>query len=163
MHNLKELRKNLEIFKKKFAERNIDFQSDKFQALDEKNRKLINDKEKFAQDKKSLSKSKDKSNFEKSKKISEQISKISQEQNNTQNKLNKIIHNLPNIALNDVPVGKDEKSNKLIKKSGTIKKFPFSPKSHIDLGSKNNNIDFETSIKLSGARFVVLKDKIALL
>ena len=35
--------------------------------------------------------------------------------------------------------------------------------SHIDLGSKFNGIDFETSIKLSGSRFVVLKDKFALL
>ena len=56
-----------------------------------------------------------------------------------------------------MPVGKDEKSNKFIKKEGTIKKFSFKPKSHIELGSKNNNIDFETSIKLSGSRFVVLK------
>ncbi len=163
MHNLKELRKNLKIFKKKFSDRNIDFQSDKFLALDEKNRKLINDKEKFEQEKKTLSKSKDKSNFEKSKKISEQISLISREQNLTQNDLNELIYNLPNVALNDVPVGKDEKSNKLIKTAGEIKKFSFTPKSHIELGSKNNNIDFETSIKLSGARFVVLKDKIALL
>ena len=62
-----------------------------------------------------------------------------------------------------MPVGKDEKSNKFIKKEGTIKKFSFKAKSHIELGSKNNNIDFETSIKLSGSRFVVLKENFALL
>ena len=70
---------------------------------------------------------------------------------------------MPNIALDDVPVGKDDKSNKLISQFGSIKKFSFKPKSHSEIGSKTNAIDFESSIKLSGSRFVVLKDKIALL
>jgi seryl-tRNA synthetase len=51
----------------------------------------------------------------------------------------------------------------LIKKRGNIKKFLFKAKSHVELGAKNENIDFETSIKLSGSRFVVLKDKYAML
>ena len=74
MHNIKDLRKNLDNFKKKFKDRNLDFDIDKFNKLDELNRKLINEKEKLEQEKKSLSKSKDKSNFDKSKKISEEIS-----------------------------------------------------------------------------------------
>ena len=65
--------------------------------------------------------------------------------------------------MEDVPIGKDEKSNKVINKVGNIKKFSFKPKSHVEIGSKNNEIDFDTSIKLSGSRFVILKDKIALL
>ena len=84
-------------------------------------------------------------------------------QSKAQEELNKIIFSLPNLAQDDVPVGNDEKSNILIKKEGNIKKFSFKVKSHVELGSKNNNIDFETSIKLSGSRFVILKDKIALL
>ena len=70
MHNIKDLRKNLDYFKKKLKDRNLEFDVDKFNKLDELNRKLINDKEKLEQEKKSLSKSKDKSNFDKSKKIS---------------------------------------------------------------------------------------------
>ena len=71
---------------------------------------------------------------------------------------------MPNLALDDVPIGKDEKSNKLIIKNGNVKKFSFKPKSHIDIGKQNNNqIDFDSSIKLSGSRFVVLKDKLAIL
>ena len=41
----------------------------------------------------------------------------------SQNNLEEIIFSLPNIAHNDVPIGKDEKSNKLIKKVGNIKIF----------------------------------------
>ena len=163
MHNIKDLRKNLDYFKKKLKDRNLEFDVDKFNKLDELNRKLINDKEKLEQEKKSLSKSKDKSNFDNSKKISSAISVLTKKQKESQDKLNEIIYSLPNIALDDVPIGKDEKYNKLIKKNGNIKKFLFKVKSHIELGSKNENIDFETSIKLSGSRFVVLKDKYAML
>jgi len=163
MHNIKDLRKNLDNFKKKLKDRNLDFDKDKFNKLDELNRKLINDKEKLEQEKKSLSKSKDKSNFDESKKISKEIAVLAKKQNECQHKINEIIYSLPNIALDDVPVGKDEKSNKLIKKVGKIKDFTFKIKSHIEIGSKEKNIDFETSIKLSGSRFVVLKNSFALL
>ena len=163
MHNIKDLRKNLEIFKKKLLERNVNFNEEDFIKKDNFNRELISKKEKLEQEKKSLSKSKEKANFERSKKISEEIEILSKRQSESQNELNKIIHSLPNIALNDVPVGNDEKSNKLIKKEGSIKKFSHKIKSHVELGSKNNNIDFESSIKLSGSRFVVLKENYALL
>jgi len=163
MHNIKDLRKNLDNFKKKLNERNLDFKISDFNKLDELNRKLINDKEKLEQEKKSLSKLKDKSNFERSKKISVEIINLEKKQNEIQNQLNQIIFSLPNLALDDVPVGKDEKSNKLIKKVGKIKDFSFKIKSHVEIGSKDKNIDFDTSIKLSGSRFVVLKNNFALL
>ena len=163
MHNLKELRKNLEINKKKFKDRNLDFNIDEFKRVDKVNRELINKKELLEQEKKVLSKSKDSSNFEKSKKISLLIEEISIKQLKAKKEVDNIIFNLPNLANDDVPIGKDEKSNKLIKKFGTLKKFSFKAKSHVDLGSINKGIDFDSSIKLSGARFVVLRDKFALL
>ena len=163
MHNIKDLRKNLNIYKKKLSDRNFDFKTELFQNLDDHNRKIISEKEKLEQEKGILSKSKDQSNFEKSKKISEQISKLSKEQIISQKKLNDLLFILPNLAQDDVPIGKDEKSNKIIKQYGKIKEFSFKLKSHTEIGSKNNNIDFETASKLSGSRFVILKNEIALL
>ena len=163
MHNIKDLRKNLEVYKKKFLERNFQFKIDEFNILDITNRKLISQKEKLEQEKKILSKSKDKSNFEKSKNISEQISKITSDQLIAQKKLNELLHILPNLALEDVPVGKDEKSNKVIKQYGKIEERSFKVKSHVEIGLKNKQIDFDISTKLSGSRFVVLKNKFALL
>ena len=87
MHNIKDLRKNLENFKKKLLDRNYNFDTKLFENLDNDNRKLINQKEKLEQEKKILSKSKDKSNFEKSKKISEEILDISSKQNIIKNVL----------------------------------------------------------------------------
>jgi seryl-tRNA synthetase len=163
MHNIKDLRKNLDTFKKKLKDRNLDFDVDKFSKFDELNRKLISDKEKLEQEKKSLSKSKDKLNYDNSKKISDEISFLAKKQKESQDILNELIYSLPNIALEDVPIGKNEKSNKLIKKVGKIKDFSFKVKTHIEIGSKEKSIDFETSIKLSGSRFVVLKNNFALL
>ncbi len=163
MHNIKDLRKNLNIYKKKLSDRNFDLKTELFQNLDDHNRKIISEKEKLEQEKGILSKSKDQSNFEKSKKISEQISKLSEEQIISQKKLNDLLFILPNLAQDDVPIGKDEKSNKIIKQYGKIKEFSFKLKSHTEIGLKNNNIDFETASKLSGSRFVILKKEIALL
>ena len=163
MHNLKDLRNNLESFKKKLKERNVEFDIDNFNRKDKDNRDLIIEKEKLEQEKKSLSKSKDQANFIKSKKISENISILAKKQKDSQIDLNEIICSLPNLAADDVPIGKDETSNKLIKKVGNIKNCNFKIKSHVDLGAKNKGIDFETSIKLSGSRFVVLKNEFALL
>ena len=112
MHDLKDLRKNLNTLKKKFQNRNIEFNIDNFNKIDTLNRNLISKKEKLEQEKKLLSKSQDKSNFSKSKKISEEISSLIKEQDKAQVELNKIIFSLPNLAQDDVPIGNDEKSNK---------------------------------------------------
>ena len=66
MHSIKDLRKNLETFKKKLTERYIIFNIEDFTKKDTLNRELISKKENLVNEKKSLSKSKAKTNFEKS-------------------------------------------------------------------------------------------------
>ena len=65
--------------------------------------------------------------------------------------------------LEDVPIGVDENFNKEISKSGTINKFNFNPKSHYELGENLKMLDFDLATKTTGARFVFVKDKLALL
>ena len=163
MHNIKEIRKDLSFFKKKILERNSKINFDNLISLDIDNRELIHQKEKKEQEKKLLSKSKDSTNFEKSKKLSLEIDLIEKKQIILQQKINTILSTIPNIARDDVPVGVDDKSNKIIKQNGKVKKFIFQIKSHIEIGEKNNQIDFKTSSKLSGSRFVILKSHFALL
>ena len=74
MHNTKDLRKNLERFKKKLLDRNFKFDIKLFDNLDNINRELISNKQMLEQQKKKLSKSNDKSNYAKSKEISKEIS-----------------------------------------------------------------------------------------
>ena len=163
MHNIKEIRKNLDFFKKKVLQRNSLINFDNLIKIDKENRELIQKKEIKEQEKKLISKSKIPTNFEKSKNLSKEIDEISKNQITLQYKINTILSNIPNIARDDVPIGVDAKSNKIIKQNGNIKKFDFSIKSHVDIGEKNNQIDFKTSSKLSGSRFVILNSNFALL
>jgi len=161
MHILKEIRENSKVFEKKINDRGVNFKMDKLLELDKKNRSLIQKKETLEQEKKSISKSKDSSLFEKSKTLSKEIEKITKEQLLISNDLEKIVSNLPNLALDDVPLGKDENSNKEISKFGKIKEFNFSPKSHYELGNNLKMLDFELATKTSGSRFVFLKNQLA--
>jgi seryl-tRNA synthetase len=163
MHNIKDIRKDIDFYKKKLSDRNYVLDAENLILIDKQNRELIQKKELLEQEKKVLSKSKNKDNFEKSKSLSQEIEKITKEQISKKLELHKIISEIPNIALEDVPIGKDEKSNKLIKKHGVIKDIKFSLKSHVEIGETNNQIDLKVSSKLSGSRFAVLKKNYALL
>jgi len=79
------------------------------------------------------------------------------------NKIETMLSLLPNLALDDVPIGKDASSNKEIKKIGEIPKFDFKSLRHYEIGKNLNLMDFDTATKTSGARFVFLKGKLALL
>ena len=65
---------------------------------------------------------------------------------------------MPNLALDDVPAGKDENDNVEIRKWGEPTRFDFDPRGHVELGEGNGMIDFSAAAKLAGSRFVVLKD-----
>jgi seryl-tRNA synthetase len=163
MHSVKEIRKDVDSFKEALKKRFLDFDVDKILKLDEQNRKYIQEKEILEKEKKEISKSKDKTLFEKSKKISVEIEKIGKHQSDLKNKLEEILSSIPNIPHNDVPIGKDEKSNVEILISGIIHNFDFKPKSHFELGENLNMLDFELATKTTGSRFVFVKDKLALL
>ena len=134
MHNIKDIRQNPDQFKKDLNNRLTDVDIKKILSLDENNRKLIQQKETLEKEKKEISKSKDPNLFNKSKKISEQITKFNKEQSSLKKTLDEILSSLPNIALKDVPVGKDENFNKEILKAGIIPKFNFKAKSHYEIG-----------------------------
>ena len=72
-----------------------------------------------------------------------------------------LLAGIPNMPADDVPVGPDEGANVELRKVGTPPKFSFTPKQHFEIGEGLGLMDFETATKLSGARFVVLKGKLA--
>jgi len=161
MHDLKKIRKDSKNFLKKLNERKVKIDIENLLTLDKKNRELIESKEKLEQEKKIISQKKDKNLFKRSKEASLEIEKINEKQLTIQNRINTVISNLPNIAHEDVPVGKDDKSNKEISKIGEIPKFNFNPLSHGEIGIKLDQIDFDIASKSSGSRFVFLKGKLA--
>ena len=163
MHSIKLIRKEPDFFLKKLGHRNTNISLKSILDLDKKNRELIQSKEKLEQEKKIISKKQDKRQFSRSKKISKEIEQFNKSQIKIQNKIEAILSSLPNLALDDVPIGKDDRSNKEIKKIGEIPKFEFKPLSHYEIGKNLNLMDFDVARKTSGARFVFLKGKLALL
>ena len=163
MHNLKEIRKDFDAFKKAIEKRSVEVNFEKLKDLDIKNREFIQKKEALEKEKKEISKSKDETLYAKSKEISSSIEKITNQQNLVKTDLDKILANIPNIPHLDVPVGKDENDNVEIEKKGEIPKFDFKPKSHIELGEKLKMLDFDLATKTTGSRFVFVKDKLAYL
>ena len=161
MHNLKLIRENLSTFKDKISKRNTKIDFDQLIQLDKKHREIIGKKEKLEQEKKTISKSQDKKQFEKSKNISKQLDILIIEEKNISQKIHEILDVIPNIGLDDVPIGSDEKSNKILNLIGEVPKFSFKIQSHYDLGKKKDLLDFDLASKTSGARFVFLKGKLA--
>jgi seryl-tRNA synthetase len=163
MHNIKLIRKEPDFFLKKLGHRNTDINIKNILDLDKKNRELILNKEKLEQEKKIISKKQDKSQYLRSKKISKEIEQFEKSRIKIKNEIETMLSSLPNLALDDVPIGKNAASNKEIKKIGDIPQFEFKPISHYEIGKKLNLMDFELATKTSGARFVFLKGKLALL
>ncbi len=163
MHNLKEIRKDFDNFKKLLEKRFLEINLDNLEKLDKENREFIQKKETLEKEKKDISKSKDKSLFEKSKKISTEIDKIDKKQKDIKLELENLLSNIPNIPHKDVPLGKNENDNIEISKSGKIPNFDFKPKTHYELGEDLDMLDFDLATKTSGTRFVFVKNKLALL
>jgi seryl-tRNA synthetase len=76
-------------------------------------------------------------------------------------KLRDALSVIPNLPFDDVPLGKDEKDNKEVRKVGAPPKFDFAPRQHFEIGEALGLMDFATAAKISGARFVVLKGALA--
>jgi seryl-tRNA synthetase len=75
--------------------------------------------------------------------------------------LDAIALSMPNIPHESVPVGKDEQDNQEIRRWGTARVFDFPVKSHDDLGDALGQMDFALAAKITGSRFVVMKNQLA--
>jgi seryl-tRNA synthetase len=72
-------------------------------------------------------------------------------------KLQQFLLTVPNIPHSSVPVGKSAADNLEVRSWGAPPKFDFAPKPHWELGEGAGILDFESAIKIAGARFAVYK------
>lgn len=75
--------------------------------------------------------------------------------------LNQIALTIPNIPADEVPLGKDEADNLEVLRWGEPRAFDFEVQDHVSLGEQLGGLDFALGVKLSGARFAVMKGQIA--
>ena len=78
-----------------------------------------------------------------------------------QNRMQEFLSVIPNIPHESVPAGKGAEDNVEVRRWGTPRKFEFAVKDHVDIGTGLGQLDFDTAIKLAGARFSVMKGDVA--
>jgi len=170
MLDIKFIRENPDKVKQACKNKQVKVDIDKLLKIDKKKRGIQTEIEKiFAQKNKAskeISKAKDKK--EKQKIISE-MQKIDKKGDKLKKNLRKIdkefeilMYQVPNIPLDDVPVGKDETENVVIRKVGKIPKFNFKPKDYMKIAEKLDLIDVKRAAKISGTRFSYIKKELVL-
>lgn len=96
-------------------------------------------------------------------KIKEELKEIEPKLKEAEESFLSAIKLIPNIPAPDVPIGKDESENLVVRTEGIIPTFKFKVKDHLDLGAALNIIDVERAAKVSGARFGYFKNEAVLL
>ncbi len=172
MLNIKDIRSKPDFFIENLSKRNIEDPKKVVQDIIDKDksyRLILEKKEKLLSERNSISKDlgknkNDKEKFETlSKKVSDikvEIQNLEKDTDKLKKELDNILLSIPNIPDESVPVGNNESSNVEIKKNGECK-VDKKILPHDELGEKIGKIDFETAVKLSGSRFVILKENLA--
>jgi seryl-tRNA synthetase len=99
--------------------------------------------------------------IEEAKNIPEKIKKLEKQVEDYREKADLLLMKLPNILHETVPFGKDETENVIERVIGKPPKFGFKPKSHLEIASDLDLIDFERAAKVAGHGFYYLKGELA--
>lgn len=179
MLDLKFIRENPNLVREAVARRNDTAPVDDILRLDNQRRKLLIESEQLKAERNALSKNAGKMKQELDleavrnvdfinlrdhvRKLGNKIKALDSQTSQINDELTDLLFRIPNIPHPDTPVGTGEEDNVVVRDWGTPRQFDFKPLPHWDLGPKLDIIDFESGVKLSGARFYVLKGLGALL
>ena len=172
MIDLKLLKDNPQVIEDMLKRRKLDFPIKELIALDKRRRELISEIQGINHNKNILAhsiaakkKTKEKiaQELEEMNVIRNKIVSLDVEKSTVDSKFRHLIMLLPNIIHESVPFGYDETDNLVVKQQGTIKKFDFKPKDHVDIATNLDLIDIERAAKVSGARFYFLKNELVMM
>ena len=93
--------------------------------------------------------------------IKKEMSSLDEQEKSVVEQQQDLLAVMPNLTLEDVPVGSSEDDNVEVSTWGTPKEFDFEVKDHVELGENLGMLDFEAATKVTGARFVFYKGQIA--
>ena len=172
MHDIRFIREHPDVFDRALARRGLAPQSTRLIALDEERRKKILEFETAQARRNAASKEIGEAKKSKDEKkaaelmaevatLKETIPELEAAAKAGSQTLDDALAEVPNMALDDVPDGKDSDDNVEHHRFGAKRDYAFAAKQHFELGEALGQMDFETAAKLSGARFVVLKQGLA--
>jgi seryl-tRNA synthetase len=172
MHDIRFIRDNPDVFDHALARRGLAPDAKRLIELDEKRRAKILGLETAQARRNAASKeigeAKKNKDEEKAKGLLSEVAALKEtmpamevQEKAASEDLNKALAEIPNLPLDEVPDGKDEKDNVEHHRFGAKRDYAFKPKQHFELGEALGQMDFEAASKLAGARFVVLKKGLA--
>jgi len=171
MHDIRTIRETPHAFDEGLARRGLEPMAESILGLDETRRTRIKAAEDALAERNAASKQVgaakakgDEAEFERLRALvtekKDEIARLEAEAAHTDVALQDLLMGIPNLPLDDVPVGADETANVEIKRHGAPRTFDFKPVEHFEIPAAKPGMDFETAAKLSGSRFVVLSGAI---
>ncbi|MCS6958102.1 MAG: serine--tRNA ligase [Aquificaceae bacterium] len=169
MLDIELIRRNPELVRKKLASRDVRLQElvDVVLELDAHRRSLLRELEGLRAERNAKSKEigllkkkgEDTTALEEEvRSIKENIESYEKKVSLVEAQLKDAMLSIPNLPHDSVPLGEDETKNVEVRRWGRPREFTFEPRPHWDIGERLGIFDFERASKLSGSRFVVLKD-----
>lgn len=182
MLDIKFIRENPKKVKEACKKRQVKIDIEELLKIDKEKRENLQKIEKIRAEKNKASKkitaTKDKKEKQKiiseMKKIDKKGDKIEKDLKKLENKVQETMYKIPNMPFDDVPIGKDESGNVVMRQvtasgklcspgQGKKTKFDFKPKDYLEIAENLDLIDVKRAAKVSGSRFGYLKNKAALL
>ena len=166
MIDIKFIRENPEVIKKAVVDKQLGetVDIDKILKIDREHLLLLQKVETHRALRNQLSEQISKVSGDARAKLIGEATKVKEEVKESEEKLKKLELELanmllwvPNVPAEDVPIGKDETGNVVIRKVGKLPKFGFAPKDHLELGQNLGIIDTERGAKIGGARGYFLR------
>ncbi len=170
MLDIKYIREHSEFIQQCANNKNFDVDVNALLKVDEHRRDLLKTIETKKAQQNNLSKSINKASPEERPKIIEEanalkqeITKLNPELEQTLNEYEQRMLSIPNICREDVPIGKSDEENTVLRIEGKPRTFSFEPKDHETLCDILDLADFERGAKVSGNKQYYLKNEGALL
>jgi len=159
MLDIKYIRENSDKIKDGCRKKNVNCDIDLLLKLDKEHRKLLQEIEGLKAEQNKLGKEQQ----EEARALKNKIKEIEPELKKLWVEYNSLMKQVPNMPLEDVPVGKNESDNKILRKEGKKPEFSFGPKDYLDIAENLDIIDIKRASKASGTRFGYIKGGAALL
>jgi seryl-tRNA synthetase len=171
MLDIKFIRQNPDLVRKNLTERQVKFNLSQLLEIDERRKQVLQAIEDIRAKKnkasKAIARAKDEKEKEKiileMKELDKGADRLNKSFRRLEKKFNDLMLKLPNLLLDDVPRGKDEKDNLVLEERGEKRVFDFENKSYLELSEKLDLIDIKRAAKISGSRFAFLKNDLVFL
>ena len=171
MHDIRLIRENAPAFDKALLNRGLEPLTGRLIALDDRRKSAVSALQQALERRNALSKEIGQAKARKDEaraqelmaevgRLKEGVPRLEQAEREAEKELDEVLAGIPNLPKDEVPVGPDETGNVERHRFGSPKNLPTA-RQHFEIGEAMGLMDFEAAAKLSGARFVVLKGKLA--